>query len=206
MKRLILIILMLPSICLSREVRIAVLDSGLSITSGVKLCQPTLDLTNTSAASEFAAHGDRVTHTISDGLENYCIISIKVWTESKKNYLTKGIYEAIRLHADIINISGGGEGSSPHEESAIKYAYFKHIIVIAAAGNDSKSLETCYYYPACYPSVVAIGNQQSYSNYGSKVDYYMKGVPNPYGNALFNGTSQSTALFTHELAKRMGKE
>lgn len=203
--RLLLILLFIPSICLSKEVRIAVLDTGLTATKGVKLCRPIIDLTKTNTKSEFNYHGDNVTHIISDGLKNYCIIHIKVSSEIKKeSYYVSGIYEAIRLGADIINISGGGPGASVHELAAVRYAEFKHIIIVAAAGNDGKDLDKgCYYYPACYASVVVIGNKHKSSNYGNKVNKYMRAVNVKAGDVTLTGTSQAAAMFTHELVKRM---
>ena len=208
MKHLV-IILLLTVQAKAKEVRIAVLDSGLTSTPGVNLCQPIIDLTNTTPDSEIHHHGDNVTHIIADGLTNYCIIEIKIWSMSSKiseNLLSKAIYESIRLNADIINISGGGDGVDAKEEAAIRYAEFRHVIVVSAAGNDGENLtNNCYYYPACYPSVVAIGNLHVSGNYGAGVDYYMRGVNVTAGGVTLTGTSQAAAMFTHKLAKKMSK-
>jgi subtilisin family serine protease len=139
------------------DVKIAVIDSGLSNLDGVKLCCPVKDLTKTGTQSDFEHHGDNVTHIISDSLKNYCVYHIKAWGDLKSVNLADAIFEAIRANVDIINISGGGAGINKLEKAAIDQALSRHIIVIAAAGNDGKSLDKdCYYYPACYPGVTAV--------------------------------------------------
>lgn len=202
MKNLILILLF-PSICLAKT-RIAVIDTGLSKLEGIELCNPVIDLTDT-APDSFPQHGDNITHIIADGLTNYCIIPIKIWdTETTDNYIPEAIYLSIRLGADIINISGGGSDYSLKESGAVRYADFKHIIIVAAAGNAGINLDKeCFYFPGCYPTVVLVGNIHPTSNYGTLVDVFMKGVDINSGGVTMTGSSQATAMFTHELAKRM---
>ena len=77
-------------------------------------------------------------------------------------------------HADIINLSLGGTGSSVAEQSLINEVRAKGIIVIAAAGNENRSIPLSY--PAAYNGVVSVsavnisGSKASYSNFGSYID------------------------------------
>lgn len=204
--KLFLLITLYSSLCFGRQVRIAVLDSGLSQIKGVKLCENPIDLTRTTIASEFDHHGDNVTHIISDGLNDYCIYHLKVFSPTNPYPLYKAVYEAIRLKVDIINISGGGPGSDDHEKAAFRYAAFKHVIVIAAAGNESNDLDKdCNFYPACYESVISVGNIGRKSNYGEFIDVWMHGINVTAGGVTLSGTSQAAAMFTHALALRLEK-
>lgn len=189
------------SICLSRDIRIAVIDAGLDNTKGIKLCADPIDLIKTRVVSEFNHHGDNVTHIIADGLKNYCVISIKAFSEIKHDKLSDAINEAIKQKPDIINISGGGTDALDRERLAVNAAISKGIVIIASAGNNKSDLDkNCNYYPACYPGVVIIGNIYPSSNHGKIVNYWMKGVNITAGGVTMTGTSQAAAMYTHKLA------
>lgn len=129
----------------------------------------------------------------------------------------KNTVEAIRyatkMHAQIINYSGGGVDYSAEEFAAIKGAEKAGILVVAAAGNEQSNSDVSgnHYYPADYDlsniiSVTAVNKEEtkvlSSSNYGVRtVDLAAPGeniystLPgNTFG--LMTGTSQATAFVT----------
>jgi subtilisin family serine protease len=125
----------------------------------------------------------------------------------------QSIRYAIKMHANIINYSGGGTDYSAEEYAAVKDAESAGILFIAAAGNErSNSDETGkHYYPADYAltniiSVTAVNKEETKvlpsSNYGVRtVDLAAPGeniystLPgNSYG--MMTGTSQATAFVT----------
>ncbi len=80
--------------------------------------------------------------------------------------------------ADIINLSLGGAGYSPHAQETIGQARAAGVIVIAAAGNQGSSTPS---YPAAYDGVISVGavgadaKRASYSNYGPSLDLMAPG-------------------------------
>jgi len=73
--------------------------------------------------------------------------------------LAKAINEAIRLGAQIINISGGErsrDGSAAEElRLAIRNCVDEDRVIVAAAGNDG--CQECLHIPGAVPSVLAVG-------------------------------------------------
>jgi hypothetical protein len=73
--------------------------------------------------------------------------------------LAKAINEAIRLGAQIINVSGGelarDDAASPELRLAIRNCIDENRVVVAAAGNDG--CRACLHLPGAVPSVLAVG-------------------------------------------------
>lgn len=118
---------------------------------------------------------------------NCKILPIKIFTadgQAEYDWLIQALiyaadYEKNGLRVSIINMSLGGDESSATLEEALKYAYQKGIILIAATGNDSSSV----LYPAAYDQYcLAVGASDyndriaSFSNYGPQVDVAAPGV------------------------------
>lgn len=114
----------------------------------------------------------------------------------------EGIVYAAAQHADVINLSWGGDIYSNTGQSVIDYAVSQNCIVVGAAGNSNV---TTPFYPAAFNGVVSVAattsNDQkaSFSNYGNWVDVsapgnnvYTTNVGNTYGN--FSGTSFASPL------------
>lgn len=115
---------------------------------------------------------------------------------------------AVKMGANIINYSGGGNEYSQEEKDAVTEAEKKGILFVAAAGNERSNSDHHHYYPADYKlkniiSVTAIDPINEVlpsSNYGVEtVDIAAPGqnilscIPgNQY--ALMTGTSQATAF------------
>ena len=79
----------------------------------------------------------------------------------------------------VINMSLGGDQPDPALEAALKYAYNKGIVLVAATGNDGGPV----LYPAAYDQYVLAVAARDYndpiadfSNYGSQVDVAAPGV------------------------------
>lgn len=83
------------------------------------------------------------------------------------------IREAADDGAQIINMSLTTTSPQVNIESAVKYAYNKGVLLIAAAGNDAA---TFVYYPAAYDEVMAVAattyqdKRASYSNQGQQIE------------------------------------
>lgn len=122
----------------------------------------------------------------------------------------RAIDYAVQNGAHIINYSGGGFGSNPLEEAAIKRAQDKNVLFVAAAGNDTTDSDQNSFYPASYnlTNIVSVASLTEdsklveSSNYGIQtVDIAAPGkdiystLPNGrYGK--MTGTSQATAFVT----------
>jgi subtilisin family serine protease len=93
-------------------------------------------------------------------------------------------YTSGQAKVQVINMSLGGEEPSQALEDALKYAYNKGIVLVAAAGNHSAPEEpTFVLYPAAYDQYcLAVGasdyNDQiaDFSNYGAQLDVTAPGV------------------------------
>ncbi len=143
--------------------------------------------------------------------------------QSGKETLDKSIMAmeyAIKMGAQIINYSGGGNLPSDKELEALKRAEEKGIIVIAAAGNEKQQADKAPYYPASYKlknilSVAAASTDfdlAKFSNYGLEnvhiaapgVDIISTLPGSRYGR--LSGTSQATAFVTGVVAILLGRE
>jgi cell wall-associated protease len=124
--------------------------------------------------------------------------------------LAKGILYAIKMKAQVINMSLGWPKSMDTEylRNAIKEAIKANITVVAAAGNNNTFRPL---FPCSYKDVICVGSLNidntvsSFSNYGGAIDILAPGeqiistFPNKFDPILFsiqgyevkNGTSQA---------------
>ncbi|MGZ3768124.1 MAG: S8 family peptidase [Bdellovibrio sp.] len=131
------------------------------------------------------------------------------FSSNENNLLSsvKAIRYAIKMKADIINYSGGGDSRSIMEEDAIRDAQKAGILFIAAAGNEGRDTDISGFYPAGYHlsniiSVTAMDSQKrllASSNFGlHTVDVAAPGkniyssLPGGHYGPM-SGTSQATA-------------
>ncbi|MCD0486187.1 type VII secretion-associated serine protease mycosin [Streptacidiphilus sp. ASG 303] len=101
--------------------------------------------------------------------------------------LTRAIQDAVKAHAQVINISqdvraGTASGlfaGQAELHQAVRWAVSKGVVVVASSGNDGKDAPT---YPAAFPEVIAVGasdrnnERASFSQYGPFVDVAAPGV------------------------------
>lgn len=196
-------------------VSVAILDTGTPNHSDItgNVIQ-SFNFSDSSTEFDCQGHGTHVSGIIA-ALENDMgiigvaplakIIGVKVLGESGTgNYesIERGIFAAIDAGANVINMSLGSPVEPPDSfHAAIKQAYDKGIIIVAAAGNDAGAVN----FPARYDEVIAVaavdknGQLARFSSRGDKVavsapgvDIYSTYLNNQY--AVLNGTSQASPL------------
>ncbi len=184
------------------------------------------------ASNKSALHGTHVSGIIAasrkngvgmDGIaDNVKIMSLRAVPDGDEH--DKDIALAIRYAADngaqVINMSFG-KSFSPEKQwvdDAVKYAESKGVLLVHAAGNDARNLDTSYNFPTPVfqadgkraPNWITVGASgdpkaggltASFSNYGKKeVDVFAPGVKIystvPGGNAYQNlqGTSMASPV------------
>ncbi len=186
---------------------------------------------NVQVSNKSALHGTHVSGIIAaarnngkgmDGVaDNVRIMSLRAVPDGDEH--DKDIALAIRYAADngaqVINMSFG-KGFSPEKkwvDEAVKYAESKGVLLVHAAGNDAKNIDTMFNYPTPvaldntrpgnWITVGASGDPKaggitaSFSNYGKKeVDVFAPGVKIystvPGGNTYQNlqGTSMASPV------------
>lgn len=206
--------------------RVALIDSGVDLEkmqqAGVPLCLGGHYNAITQAESmvpdfvDGIGHGTvmaKAIHSRAKG-SSYCIEVIKVFPDafdegSEDDYLVfvaRALRHAIKTNVNVINMSYRGPGYSHIEHSLLAKLSARHVIMFAAAGNESQNLNNaCLPFPACYrdiPNLSAVGAKDEYetpakySNYGSMIKIW------EYGQFEGQrGTSVSTALATGELVR-----
>ncbi|MGZ3418690.1 MAG: S8 family peptidase, partial [Polyangiales bacterium] len=157
-------------------VTVAVIDTGVAcydhgaFSKGTDLkgtrCDAGYDFVNDrSEAADDHGHGTHVAGTIAQTTNNgagvaglaHCarLMPIKVLSKTGSGTVAdvaSGIRFAADNGAQVINMSLGGRIKSKVLESAVAHAVSKGVIVVAAAGNTSRSVE----WPAAYPGVIAV--------------------------------------------------
>lgn len=114
--------------------------------------------------------------------------------------VAEGVIWAADHGAKVINMSLGNYADSQFLHDAIKYAYDRDVLLVAASGNDNTERPG---YPAAYPEVLAVGatnqdmSRAEYSNYGDYIDVTAPGtnIASTYpGNqyAALSGTSMAS--------------
>lgn len=202
------------------KIRVAVIDSGAPSNGKFEHCVDPIDLTG-GGNEDIQGHATNIAHLIKNTTmakeAEYCFIFIKFYHKTgynKQALIGESVKIAVDLKADIINISGGGEGVDALEQAYVLLGLASDIKFVVAAGNDGKNLdENCYYYPACYdPRVIVVGNGRSQnkrsptSNYGKVVDIWVNGTNKEGGGFIMSGTSQSTAIVTGVLLTKLARK
>lgn len=191
---------------------------------------------NSDVKATFPSHGTHVSGIIAaqrnnkigvDGVaDNAKIMMLRVVPDGDEydKDITLAIFYAVNNGAKVINMSFG-KGFSPEKnwiDSAVKYAAVKDVLIIHAAGNDSKNVDTLPSFPTAYflkdnlkaPNFITVGASTdpkisrgdviaNFSNFGKQsVDVFAPGVkiystlPNEsnYGNQ--QGTSMAAPVVT----------
>ncbi|WP_422660343.1 S8 family peptidase [Paenibacillus sp. EC2-1] len=200
----------------SKDVIIAVVDTGVDLShtdldgqlvSGYNVVDPS------KAPADDVGHGTHVAGIIGALVNNGEGVAGVSWynkimpvkaldgSGSGTTYaVAEGIIWATDHGAKVINMSLGNYADSQFLHDAIKYAYDRDVLLVAASGNDNTERPG---YPAAYPEVLAVGatNQDmtraDYSNYGDYIDVTAPGtnIASTYpGNqyAALSGTSMAS--------------
>ena len=167
---------------------------------------------NDTHPNDDQGHGTHVAGTVSQSTDNNLGVAgvaygAKIMPVKVLNRFGSGTYadiaEGIRWAADneakVINLSLGGSATTTYLEDAIRYAYEKGVVIVAAAGNSSSSAPS---YPAAYDQyVISVGavrydkNLAYYSNYGPSVDVVAPGgdtTVDQNGDGYGDGVLQQT--------------
>lgn len=156
-------------------------------------------------------HGTHVTGTIAQttnnslgvaGMAFNCsIMPVKVFNAAGSGthqWFADGLYYAADNGANVVNYSGGGLYSSITQYNAVKYAYDRGVLIVAATGNDNLSVIG---YPAAYDEVIAVGAvdinkvRAFYSNYGAGMELMAPGGDTSVdlnGDGYVDGVLQQT--------------
>ena len=170
---------------------------------------------NKASVQDLHGHGTHIAGIVAQNSPTSKLMILKYFdpnSSAEKNLASTiaAIKYATQMGAQIINYSAGGPGFNAQEEQAIREAEEKNILLVAAAGNDSKNTDASKYYPANYPltniiSVLSTDSKRqlsSFTNYGpASIDIATLGedilsaAPNNQMTKM-SGSSQATALIT----------
>ena len=201
------------SISISTQ-NIGVIDTGISINNITKNRlaggYSYLDDHSSDGTQDEYGHGSSVAGIIInntlDAVRLYSYQIEDTGQPSTISYAVSAIYLAISDNCKIANCSfvlGEAKESKAMIEAA-NYANLHGMIIVCAAGNDSKELSG-YKYPAMLDNSIAVGavtsNKRitSFSNFGNAVDIYADGYAlNSYDQSgsskFFTGTSAASPL------------
>jgi len=166
-----------------------------------------------NSPTDDVGHGTHVAGVIAALVNNYQgvagmtwsnpVIPVKVLDETGAGStyaVAQGIIWATDNGAKVINLSLGNYAEANFLHDAIKYAFDRDVVLVAASGNDSTEQPG---YPAAYPEVLAVSatdtskNLASFSNFGEYIDVAAPGVniPSTYPEnryAAMSGTSMAS--------------
>lgn len=197
-----------------QNVIVAVIDTGADV-NHPELFGRTLpgynvldDSTNVAdvGVGEFAGHGTFISALVLSFANDSRILPIRAMDASGQSttwFVAKGIYKAIELGADIVNISLGSNETTEILDRATQAAHDAGVLVVAAAGNSNT--DSPLWMPAAIETVICVAATDDndirapFSNYGQEIDISAPGVniisAMPGGAfAQSSGTSWSTAI------------
>lgn len=174
----------------TKEIRVAVVDSGIAsdhpLLKGRILKKKGKDfIDGDDNPYDENDHGTHVAGTIANctkGCTNIRIFGVRVLNANGAGstfLVSQGILYAGKRKADVINLSLGGD-EDKSIDSAIEKVSKQGTIVVAAAGNETKS--TAYVCPAHIRKCITVSAVNSelkrayFSNFGSAVDLAAPGV------------------------------
>ncbi len=176
---------------LSGTVTVGIVDTGINTKhSFIKdriAAKSTSCVAGENTVEDKNGHGSHVAGIIADNTpDNVKILAVKGLDangQGTDSQLAAGIRYAADNGAAVINMSFGGLdlfGAADIIKSAVKYAYDKGVILVAAAGNESRDASSTV--PASSPYCItvaatdALGEPAFFSNYGNVVDVAAPGV------------------------------
>ena len=199
-------------------VRVAVVDTGIDgshpdLQGQVAGCYNAFD--SNASCMDDNSHGTHVSGTIAGLLDGKGVVgvapkarlyAVKVLDKNGGANLTsviKGLVWCANNNIQVANMSLGAPYGFIFLHWAVQYAHSKGVTVVAAAGNDGKSVG----YPAAYPEVIAVSASDpddkiaDFSSRGDRVAFIAPGVhvkssiPGG-GYDFYDGTSMATPHVT----------
>jgi type VII secretion-associated serine protease mycosin len=198
------------------DVIIAVIDTGVDLNHPDlkgKLLDGRNIIDENAAPQDDVGHGTHVAGIISAVVNNGEGVAGMTWhnkilpvkaLDSSGSGSTYSVAQAIIWATDhgakVINLSLGNYADAQFLHDAVRYAYDRDVVLVAASGNDNTSQPG---YPAAYPEVFAVAatdsgqKRASFSNYGDYIDAAAPGVniASTYLNgqyAALSGTSMAS--------------
>ncbi len=121
--------------------------------------------------------------------------------ETEDYVLARSIYRAVDYGARIIVLSLGISVNSDILKDAVDYAYDNDVLIVAAAGNNTRQVQ----YPAAYPTVLSVGSvadngvRSSFTPAGYELNVLAQGeqvnvLKLRSGTRYANGTSMATPM------------
>lgn len=199
----------------TNDVSIAVLDSGVDPNHEDLKDRILVGYNTFNDDGEFYdehGHGTHVAGIIAASTNNFSgiagvswrnpILPVKVLDENAEGTtfeIANGIRWATDQGAKVINMSLGDSHDSKIMHEAIRYAYEKDVVLIAAAGNDNVDTPM---YPAAYDEVLAVSavdhkrQKAVFSNYGDHIAVAAPGehIPSTFLDnhyVMMSGTSMA---------------
>ncbi|MGR6856969.1 S8 family serine peptidase [Bacillus halotolerans] len=196
-----------------KNVKIAVIDSGISPHDDLSISGGYSAVSYTSSYKDDNGHGTHVAGIIGakhngygiDGIapeaQIYAVKALDQNGSGDLQGLLKGIDWSIANGMDIVNMSLGTSSDSQILHDAMDKAYEKGVLLVAASGNEGNGKPVNY--PAAYSSVVAVSatdqhNQlAAFSTTGNQVEFSAPGtdITSTYLHQYYatgSGTSQAT--------------
>lgn len=200
----------------SEAVKVAVIDTGVDLDHPDlvgRLAEGINFVDENSPPEDDVGHGTHVAGIIAATVDNVegvagiswynQVIPVKVLdhTGAGSTYdVARGIIWATDAGASVINLSLGNYVDAEFLHDAVRYAYDRDVVLIAATGNDSTEEPG---YPAAYPEVLAVSatdrfNRRSvFSNFGDYLDVVAPGetIASTYYQdqyAALSGTSMAS--------------
>ncbi|QPZ43007.1 S8 family serine peptidase [Bacillus halotolerans] len=196
-----------------KNVKIAVIDSGISPHDDLSISGGYSAVSYTSSYKDDNGHGTHVAGIIGakhngygiDGIapeaQIYAVKALDQNGSGDLQGLLKGIDWSIANGMDIVNMSLGTSSDSQILHDAMDKAYEKGVLLVAASGNEGNGKPVNY--PAAYSSVVAVSatNQHNqlaaFSTTGNQVEFAAPGtdITSTYLHQYYatgSGTSQAT--------------
>ncbi|CAE6353384.1 S8 family peptidase [Paenibacillus sp. GCM10023250] len=203
------------------QVRIGVLDTGVQadhpdlagkIEAGTNLVD------ETAPPDDDVGHGTHVSGIIAASVNNgegvagltwyNKIVPVKVLDASGAGStytVAEGVIWAADHGIKVINMSLGNYAEAQFLHDAIKYAYDRDVVLVAASGNDNTERPG---YPAAYPEVLAVastnadGTRSPFSNYGDYIDVAAPGmtIASTYPGSQYAALSGTSMASPHVAA------
>lgn len=198
-------------------VQVAVIDSGVDIThpifDSVVISKGWNTLEDNTNMYDDVGHGTHVAGIIASDAPGVEIIPYKIVDAKggKLSNVLEAFSKALEDEVEVINTSFGLSSPSYALETMVEKAYKQGVIIVSAAGNNSKADG---FYPAEYEHTIAVASVDSSgaklpkSNYGDWVDVASYGyhIRSSLPNGLYGyktGTSQAAPVVTAAVARML---